>query len=327
MKNKIIFITGPTASGKSDLSLWLAKKIEAHIINADSRQVYQFLDIGSGKIEFSYQKNLFISGKKFKVSYSLKNQIAHYLISQYHPRFNYSLGKWLQDSYLLIDYLLKKEKRIIFCGGTLLYLKALTEGWQLPQVAPNYQLRKRLEKLSNQELFSYLSTLDKNYAERVDKNNKRRLIRAIEIVINKGYVPFLEKKPRFNFLIIAPWVEWSYLEKKIKKRLLKRALGIIKEIINLRYKVGLSFERIISFGLEYQWFGLLVKTLNIKKITDQDFLLLKKDDYYQTILNKCYRRIRRFARKQLRELNKIQNLFWVKDKNNCLEIVKKSLDL
>ena len=286
---KIIFITGATASGKSDLAIWLAKKINGEIINADSRQVYKYLDIGSGKIED-------------------EKGIKHYLLSIASPKRNYSLGRWLKDVDLAIKKIFRKNKIPIICGGTILYLKALKEGWILPKVEPDYELRKKLEKLDNETLYKKLLEIDKRRAEELGKENKRRLIRALEIGLKLGKIPKLKKKKKYEILIIAPDVEFNELEKKIYKRLIKRVDGIIEEIKKLR-RIGLSFKRIISFGLEYEWFGKYVL----------------KDGELNYYIEKCYRDIRRFARKQIRELKKIKEVNWIKNKRSLLNLVKNFL--
>ena len=283
---KVIFITGPTASGKSDFAIFLAKKINGEIINADSRQVYKYLDIGSGKINKKEEK-----------------EVRHYLLSTASPKRNYSLGKWLKDSEKAIQEILKKNKTPIFCGGTILYLKAIKEGWQIPEVKPNYKLRKELDKNTEKDLYKEIKKLDPQRAKNLDPKNKRRLIRALEIIYSLKKVPRLIKKPKYKFLILAPKIEKEILFKKIRKRLLKRISGIIKEIKKLR-KMGLSFERIINFGLEYKWFGRYVKgEINLK---------IAKE--------KCYLDILRFAKRQIRELKKIEDLFWFKNKKELLTI-------
>ena len=284
--SKIIFITGPTASGKSDFAIFLAKKINGEIINADSRQVYKYLDIGSGKISKKEEKG-----------------VKHYLLSIASPKRNYSLGRWLKDSEKAIKKILKKNKVPIFCGGTILYLKAINEGWQIPEVKPDYRLRKKLEKKTEEELYEEIKKLDPQRAKNLDPNNKRRLIRALEIIYFLGKVPKLTKKPKYKVLVLAPKVEKEILFKKIKKRLLKRVPGIIKEIKKLR-KIGLSWQRIISFGLEYRWFGKYVK----------DEIDLK------TAKEKCYLDILRFAKRQIKELKKIRNVIWFRSKDELLTI-------
>lgn len=288
---KVIFITGATASGKSDFAIWLAKKINGEIINADSRQVYKFLDIGSGKITKKEEK-----------------EVKHYLLSIASPKRNYSLGKWLKDVDKAIEKIVKRRKVPIICGGTILYLKALKEGWILPEVKPDYKLRKELEKLDTNTLFQKLAKIDPERARNIQKENKRRLIRALEIALKLGRVPKLIKKPKYKILILAPYIEFEKLEKRIYKRLKKRIKGIIEEIKKLR-KIGLSFKRIISFGLEYEWFG--------------KYVMGKID--LKFAIEKCYKDIRRFARKQIRELNKIEEVKWFKNKKELLKMVQNFL--
>jgi len=360
MKKKVIFITGPTASGKTSLALFLAKKFNGEIINADSRQVYKYLDIGSGKYDIKSTGEI------------IKSKELKHLFSIAHPRRNYSLGRWLKDSEKAVKKILKKNKLPIFCGGTILYLRALKEGWVLPEVKPNYKLRKELEKKSNEELFEKIKKLDPERARNLDPNNKRRLIRALEIIYALGKVPKIKKEPKYDLLIIAPEVEKEKLFKKIKIRLKKRVPGIIKEIKKLR-KIGLSWQRIISFGLEYKWFGLyllargfiqashtclrapalrlaawLVRctspafaSLRIghsptayPNLTRQSRFAIKiptralgvvLGSDLETTINLCYQDILRFAKRQLRELKKMKEVVWVKDKRSAKKIVENFL--
>jgi tRNA dimethylallyltransferase len=288
---KVVFITGATASGKSEIAIWLALKINGEIINADSRQVYKYLNIGSGKI----------SEKEKKI-------VKHHLLDIAHPKRSYSLGKWLKDVDEVIKKIYRKNKIPIICGGTILYLKALKEGWVLPNVKPNYKLRKELEKFNVDKLYEILLKLDPERAKTIQKENKRRLIRAIEIATFLGKVPSLKKEPKYEILVVAPYVDFRRLEMKIYKRLIKRVKGIIQEIKKLR-KLGLSLERIISFGLEYRWFGKYVKgEIDLK-----------------TAIEKCYKDIIRFAKKQINELKKLNYVYWFKNKKELLKIVKNFL--
>jgi tRNA dimethylallyltransferase len=292
-KEKIIFITGPTSSGKSDLAIDLAKKINGEVINADSRQVYKYLDIGSGKIETINQNGLILSKKYL---------ITHHLLSIASPRKNYSLGQWLIKAKKTAREIIKRNKIPIFCGGTMLYLKALKEGWQLPSVKADYKLRKRLEKENVFTLYQQLKKINPRRAKEIGSYNKRRIIRALEVAFYLGKIPPLKKNPEFNMMIITPLIEKEKLFKKIKKRLEIRLPGIIAEIKKLR-KIGLSFRRIINFGLEYEWFGKYVRG----------------DIDLSTAKEKCYLDIVRFAKKQIRELKKIPGLVFVKRKEEVLK--------
>jgi tRNA dimethylallyltransferase len=279
VKPKVIFITGPTASGKSELAIYLAKKLNGEIINADSRQVYKYLDVGSGKWDMGKKVKIQRSKGKSKI-----NGVTFYLLSIAHPKRNYSLGRWLNDAHKAVRKIIKKGKVPIFCGGTILYLRAIKEGWILPKVKPDYKLRRDLEKKTNEELYKEIKKLDPRRAKELDPNNKRRLIRALEIIYALGKVPKIKKEPKYEFLIIAPKIEREKLFKRIKKRLLKRVPGIIKEIKKLR-KIGLSWKRIISFGLEYKWFGLYAEQADFTQ-TKQNKIDADYADFTQTKQNK-----------------------------------------
>lgn len=288
---KIIFVTGPTTSGKSALAIWLAKKIGGEIINADSRQVYRFLDKGSGKI----------TPKEQKVA-------THHLLSIASPKKNYSLGRWLRDTHRVISQIQKRGRIPIICGGTLLYLRAIYEGWQLPSVKPNVKLRQKLEKWPLPKLNNQLKKLDPARASTIDPLNRRRLIRAIEIAISLKTVPPLLKQPRYDILIIAPAISWPTLKQKIEQRLRKNAPAIIKEIKQLTRK-RLSLKRIIGFGLWYRWFGLYVKGEINKKTAVESAL---KDTF-------------NFAKQQLRQLRQFPNIHWCHHRQEVINIVKNFL--
>lgn len=285
---KAVFITGPTSSGKSDLAVYLAKKFDGEVINADSRQVYKFLDWGSGKITQEEMKG-----------------VKHHLLSIASPRKNYSLARWLKDAYKALNEITKKGKIPIFCGGTVLYLKALKEGWKIPEVKPDYKLRRKLEKLSKEELIEEIKKINPLALENLDLNNKRRLIRRLEIILKIGKIEPLKKEPRLNLLILAVLRPWEELEKRIEERLEKRIPFIIEEIKKLR-KIGLSFKRIISFGLEYDWFGRYV----LGEISLEE---AKRG---------CLLETKRFAKKQIRELKKIKEIVWIKSEKEAEEKVR-----
>lgn len=284
---KLIFILGPTASGKSQWAIKLAKKFKGEIINADARQVYQGLDYGSGKI----------TKKERQI-------VPHHLIDIASPLRNFSAGQWLAKARKIIKKLSQEGKIIIVSGGTLFYIKGLLFQWNFPSAKPDYQLRKKLEKFSTEKLFEKLKKLDPQRAKTIDPHNKRRLIRALEIIIKtKKKIPLLVSKPIKEKIIIAIDIPWSELQRKIKKRLKDRLNYILKEIKQLRKK--LSWQRIISFGLEYKWFGKYLKgEISLKEAEE-----------------KCLKDIFRFAKKQIKEIKKLPKVHWVKSLKEAEEII------
>lgn len=244
---KVIVILGPTAVGKSDLAVNIAKEIDGEIISADSRQVYKGLDIGTGKIT---EKEML--------------GIKHYVLDVADPNKRYSVIDFKNDAESAISEIVKKNKIPIITGGTGFYIQNLIDDISLPNVKPNEELRKKLEVKNNDELFEILSDLDSERANTIDKSNKRKLIRAIEIASEIGEVPkinTLENKSKYNALFIGLNLPSDELKERINKRLEKRINeGMIDEVINLN-KNGLSFERMDELGLEYRYIAMYLKNI------------------------------------------------------------------
>jgi tRNA dimethylallyltransferase len=244
---QVVVILGPTAVGKSDLAVNIAKEIDGEIISADSRQVYKGLDIGTGKIT---EKEML--------------GIKHYVLDVADPNKRYSVIDFKNDAESAISEIVKKGKIPIITGGTGFYIQNLIDDISLPNVKPNEELRKQLEVKNNDELFEILSNLDSERVGTIDKNNKRKLIRAIEIASEIGEVPkinTLENISKYNALFIGLNLPSDELKKRIYKRLEKRINeGMIDEVINLN-KNGLSFERMDELGLEYRYIAMYLKNI------------------------------------------------------------------
>jgi len=252
-KPKLIVILGPTASGKTDLSIKLAKKFSDEVVSADSRQVYKGMNIGTGKITKKEMRS-----------------IPHYLLDIASPKKRFSVSQYQKLALSAIKKIQKKNKIPVLVGGTGFYIQSVVDGIIIPEVKPDWKLRKKLEKETAEELFSELEKLDPRRAKNIDKNNKRRLIRAIEIIIKtKKPIPLLEKKqPPFEALIIGIKKNPEELKILIKKRLLKRLRdGMIAEVKRL-HKQGVSWKRLEEFGLEYRYIALYLQ----EKITKQEMI-------------------------------------------------------
>src|SRR3989344_4893017 len=171
-QQKILVIVGPTASGKSSLAVRLANKFNGEIISADSRQVYRGLNIGTGKI----------TGQEMR-------GIAHYLLDVANPRSQFSAAQYKVLADKFIRYIVQKDKLPIVVGGTGFYIDALTGTALFPDVPPNKLLRSKLNKFNKEKLFFMLKKKDPRRASTIDRDNKVRLIRALEIVVAIGNVP------------------------------------------------------------------------------------------------------------------------------------------
>lgn len=232
----IIVVCGPTATGKSDYAVTLAKKIGGEIISADSRQVYKGLDVGSGKITKKEMKG-----------------VPHHLLDIASPKSTFTVERFQKLGKKAIADILKRGKTPIICGGTGFYIDALVYESSFPAVPPNKTLRATLEKKSTEELLSLLKEKDPERAETIDTKNKVRLIRALEIVDAIGKVPEIKKESPYDIEWIGLDFPDEILKERIHVRLLKRLkMGMIKEVEKLHTQ-GLSWKRMRELGLEYRF--------------------------------------------------------------------------
>jgi len=243
-KQKLVVILGPTSSGKSDIAVKLAKKFDGEVISADSRQVYKGLDIGSGKI----------------IKREMRG-IPHHLLDVANPKQQFSVARFKKLTDKTVTDILSRGKLPILCGGTGFYIQAVVDGLVLPEVKPDEKLRERLEKKSVEQLFTMLKNLDPRRAKKIDKDNPRRLIRAIEIAKALGKVPPARHRvsSRWEVLQIGLDMPDEKLRKRIHTRFLKRMRqGMVAEVKNLHVK-GLSWKRMHALGLEYRYLAEYVK--------------------------------------------------------------------
>ncbi|MBP9821639.1 MAG: tRNA (adenosine(37)-N6)-dimethylallyltransferase MiaA [Candidatus Pacebacteria bacterium] len=236
-KQKLIVIAGPTATGKSDHAVELALKVNGEIISADSRQIYRGMDLGTGKITVAEMRG-----------------IPHHLLDVRDPHENFSVQEYKELADAAIADIVAREKTPILCGGTGFFIQAVIDNVTLPQVPPNPELRTKLETLSNEELFNQLQKMDPDRAETIDPDNKRRIIRALEIATALGHVPKQEmEESLYDLEIIYLDKLDDELHERIEKRLIDRLeKGMIEEVKQLNEK-GISWQRLENFGLEYRF--------------------------------------------------------------------------
>lgn len=305
----IIVVVGPTASGKSDLAVFLAKKYNGEVISADSRQIYKGMNIGTGKITKQEMAN-----------------IPHHLLDMASPSRRFTVVQYKKLAQAAIKKIQAKNKLPIICGGTGFYIRALIDDLPIPQVKPNLKLRAKLERKSAIELFNELKKLDPRRAAEIDRHNPRRLVRALEIVMTTGQpvlplssvIPDLMRNPgpgsriksgMTNALFLGIKKSRLELARRIKKRLQKRLKqGMLAEVKKLRAQ-GLSWKRLDSFGLEYRW---LAKYLQ-NKIS------------YAEMAERLQKDIEHFAKRQMAWFGKDPRIHWVKNERQTINIINNFL--
>ncbi|HUO75526.1 MAG TPA: tRNA (adenosine(37)-N6)-dimethylallyltransferase MiaA [Candidatus Paceibacterota bacterium] len=243
IKHRIIVIAGPTASGKSDIAIRLARRFNGEIISADSRQVYRGMDIGTGKVTKREQK-----------------LVRHRLLDVASPTRQYSVVRWRRAASHAIADALRRGKVPIVCGGTGFWIDALVYGRSIPDVRPDAKLRARLHTLTTPQLYARLRKLDPTRAAAIDRHNPVRLIRALEIVMKTGKpVPHAMGTANYDVLYLAVSRPMTTLKQRIERRLDARLKsGMVAEARRLRAS-GVSWKRLESFGLEYRWLALFLQ--------------------------------------------------------------------
>jgi tRNA dimethylallyltransferase len=223
--NCLVAVVGPTATGKSDLAIYLAQEFDGEVINADSRQVYRYMDIGTAKLN---REELAL--------------VPHHLIDIKNPDEDFSLAQYQEMATGKIVDIHERGKLPVLAGGSGQYVWALLEGWGIPRVEPDPELRQRLEKKAAagkaDELYRELEEVDPEAARTIDSRNVRRVIRALEVSLQTGK-PFSQLRtknsPPYNNLIIGLTTDRQELYRRIDRRVdLMIENGLIDEVKKLK---------------------------------------------------------------------------------------------
>ena len=248
MKQRMITILGPTASGKTPLAAALASEIGGEILSADSRQVYRRMDIGTGKDLADYT----ITNKQEPIT------IPYHLIDICEPGTKYNLFQYQQDFYDAYRDVVSRGAVPILCGGTGLYIEAVLKGYRLSPVPQNPELRARLENKSLDELTQMLVALKEQNGStmhnKTDVDSCQRAIRAIEIEEYNLHTPMPKRDlPPIDSLIIGVNIDRELRREKITRRLKARLEeGMIDEVKGLLDE-GIPADDLIYYGLEYKF--------------------------------------------------------------------------
>ncbi|HEY4694665.1 MAG TPA: tRNA (adenosine(37)-N6)-dimethylallyltransferase MiaA [Candidatus Nanoarchaeia archaeon] len=244
---KLLVIVGPTGTGKTALALSLAKKFNGEIVSADSRQVFVGMNIGTGKEAKSSKLKVQSGLGKWTV-----NGIPIYLYDVVSPDQKFSLADYQQLALEKIKEIQSQGKLPILVGGTGLYIQAVTEGLKIPKAAPDWRLRGELEKKSLDLLLSDLEKIDPTTFERIDKNNKRRITRALEVYYQTGQpISALQQKYKADFDILKTGLTGSREElyQKIDERIEQWfKQGFVEEVDRLAAKYDHNLPALTSLG-------------------------------------------------------------------------------
>jgi tRNA dimethylallyltransferase len=291
--HKLIVILGPTSSGKSSLAIKLARKFKGEIISADSRQVYKGMDIGTGKVTKAEQK-----------------LVPHHLLDVASPKLQFTVAEYKVLTNFTIEKILGTGKIPFLVGGTPFWIYAVIDDLQIPEVKPNLKLRKQLEKKSTKELFAMLKKLDARRAKNIDRNNPRRLIRAIEIIKATGKaVPGPSTLNPIPCLILGLKKDQTTLNKLIDNRLEARLKqGLVAEVKKL-LKQKVSHKRLQEFGLEYRFVS----------------LYLQGHLTYKEMVQQLKNTIHKFSKRQMTWFKTDNRIKWIKNQAEAERLVKRYL--
>jgi len=292
---KLVVVLGPTASGKSGLGISLAQRFDGEIVSADSRQVYRGLDIGTAKITPEEQL-----------------LVPHYVLDVADPRQVYTVAQFQRDAIAAINDILEREHQPFLVGGSPHYIQAVVDNLDIPRIEPQPELRAQLENHPLPELLTQLEQLDPQSAATIDRNNPRRVIRALEVNLISGK-PFSQQrnmaKPLYRSLLLG--IEWprEVLYRRIDARVDERMRqGMVHEVQKLLDE-EVSHERLEALGLEYRY---------ISRLLRGEF----RDEH--EMVERLKYAIHDFTRRQLTWYRKDKRIVWIEgeDGGRAKEIVR-----
>lgn len=276
--NKLVVIAGTNASGKSGLGIELAKQYGAEIVSADSRQVFEGLDLGSGKVTPEETQG-----------------VPHHLIDVAKPNDFFSLTDFQDKAYEAIDDIIARGHKAFLVGGTGLYVNSIVDGFNIRREPVDEALRDELTAMSIEDLIALLEQKNPEVLKTIDLKNKRRLERAAERAI-KGITEEPQNTPRYDTLVIGVTWDRAVLYERIRERLDRRLdQGMIDEVKRLREN-GATDEFLYSLGLEYRF-----------------ILMYLRGEFtsFEAFYNKLFMEIRHLAKEQMTWFRKRKDINWI----------------
>ena len=286
IKPKVIVIGGPTASGKTALSIELAKKINGEIVSADSMQIYKEMNIGTAKPDEEEKQN-----------------IKHYMLDIINPNERYSVADYKRDAKNAIREIIKKSKTPIVVGGTGLYIDSLIYEIEYPEIQIDLNYRKELEELAEKEgllnLYEKAKQIDEKAIEKISKNDKKRILRVLEIYHQTGKTKSeldeeSKKEPEFDYKMFAINMNRELLYDRINRR------------VDIMLQKGL-IEEVKTIYNKYKEFPTAMQALGYKEVVEYLEGKISKEE----MIEKIKMESRRYAKRQLTWFRKNKETKWL----------------
>ena len=303
-KEKVVVICGPTASGKTALSIELAKKINGEIVSSDSMQIYKEMDIGTAKTTKEEMQG-----------------IKHYMIDIISPEKRYSVADYKKEAKEAIREIIKKGKTPIVVGGTGLYVDSLIYEIEYPNIEFDEEYRKKLEIQAEKEglenLYEQAKRIDPEAIKKISQNDKKRIIRILEIYHATGYNKTeqerksREKEPEFDYKVYGLNMPREKLYKRIDLR------------VDIMIKQGL-IEEVEKIYKKYSEFPTAMQGLGYKEVVEY----LKNNLTKEEMIEKIKQETRRYAKRQMTWFRKNKQKIWLDTENtvqNNLQIILEGL--
>ena len=284
-KVPLIILTGPTAVGKTDLSIKIANDLNAEIISADSMQIYEYMDVGSAKVTKEEMRG-----------------VTHYMIDEVKPDYSFSVSEFQKRADKYIDEIISKNKLPLITGGTGLYLNSLIYNMDFAKSNANdklrEQLRLELEENGIDYMHNKLKELDEEAANRIHKNNTKRVIRALEVCLSgekmNDFSSDLQFNEKYEPIIVVLNREREHLYERINKRVdIMIENGLEDEVKNL-LNMGYSKDLVSMQGIGYKE---IIKYLDGEYTYDEAIEIIKRDS-------------RRYAKRQITWFRRYKDAKW-----------------
>ena len=292
MKNQVIVICGPTASGKTRLGIELAKKIDGEIVSCDSMQIYKDMTIGTAK-----------------PTEEERSEAVHHLVDFVLPSERYSVAEYKKDAENTIEQIIEKNKKPIIVGGTGLYLNSLVYGIDYPNIVTDLNYRQELEEKVNKEglesLYKEATKIDSKAIEKISPNDKKRILRILEIYHSTGKTKTeieadsRKNGPKFDYKIFVLNMDREKLYDRINRRVdLMIENGLIEEVKTLLEK--------------YKEFPTAMQGLGYKEVVEYLENKISKDE----MIDKIKQETRRYAKRQITWFKSYKDAIWLDASNN-----------